>query len=89
MTVLLTSGQVTSQQISQPVSLLTHYFDQTISDNLIQAPFWDDYLVGLTSTIFVGNQPITLAKQVGYIMGFTKNRKTQLLSTDLAPIAFS
>lgn len=43
---------------------------------------WDEFLVGLTSTLFVENQTFSFSNQVGFVIGLTKNRRNTLLVAD-------
>jgi len=55
MIVTLATGVVSSATVSQPISFLTHYDIGSPADKLIFAYDWDEYVVGLTSTLEVEN----------------------------------
>lgn len=71
---------VTSQQISSPVPFLSHYASVTRADFMPFSKDWDEFLVGVTSSLFVENKTFTLRNQIGFAFGLTQNRKTPLLA---------
>lgn len=78
-TISLSNGSVSKQQISSPIPFYKSYSTISPTDRVATIKGWDQYVFGVSDFVELSGQRFNFEHDIGFVMALKQNRITQLL----------